>query len=194
MPSGEDLLNIIRYHVINSTLVQDDDNGPRNQSDSDSEFDVIIRSTLLTENVNLPGDRSQVIVIGDFDGNDTFYVQEAGRNVSFASENDGPQYQNLRVQPINQVLIPPGNLTTVAGQLGLSQLAILLGNANLVETLSNVQGLTIFAPENSALQSAQEAFAAASSEEQTNVLSNHVLMNQVVYSTQLPEDDDANDK
>lgn len=182
---------------MNSTLVQDDDNESDNQNNPDSEFDVIIRSTLLTDNVNLPGGRSQVIVVGEFDGdnsNDTFYIQEPTRNVSFASENDGPQYQNIRVQPISQVLTPPGNLTSVITALDLTQLATLLQGSNLVDTLAGAEnGLTIFAPQNSAIEGVQQAISSASTEEQTNVLRNHVLMNTVVYSTQLPEEDNEDD-
>lgn len=191
-PTGDDLLNAIRYHIINSTLAQNDDNKPANHHDPDSEFDdLVVRSTLLSgSEVTLPGDRSQVVVIKEFERNDTFYIQEAGRNVSFVSKEDGPLYENLRIQPITQVLKVPGPLTTTIDQLNLTQLAFVLNQTDLINPLNQTEnGLTIFAPENAAFEMILGTFVGISSDEQKNLLQNHVLMNQVVYTTQLPDDE-----
>ncbi len=116
--------------------------------------------------------------------NNTGYVQLASGNVSFALTQDGPQYENIRVQPITQVLTIPGSTSDVAGQLGASQLAQLLSGANLVQALDD-SIVTVFAPTNEAIQQVQSTVEAATEEQRTAVLLNHVLNGTVVYSTSL---------
>ncbi len=175
--SPEILVATLSYHVINSTV---------NVGNISSSGSTIASSSLVGEEyVQLPNNRSQVVVFRKY-GNDTAYVAEAARNVSFVNATDGPQYQNLRVQPITQVLSIPGNLTTVATELGASSLAEALTQANLLETLQNSRnGLTIFAPNNAAFEAAAETIAQATPEQVANVLTTHVINGTVAYSTVL---------
>lgn len=138
----------------------------------------------MSEYVMLPRNRSQVVVLSKHEGNNTAYVQLSSGNVSFAMTSDGPQYQNIRVQPIERVLTIPPATSEVATNLGASQLAQLLQGANLVEPLDN-SIVTVFAPTNQAIEQVQQQVMSATPEQQAAVLLNHVINGTVVYSTQL---------
>ncbi|PWY96988.1 FAS1 domain-containing protein [Testicularia cyperi] len=139
----------------------------------------------MSDYVMLGGrNRSQVAVLSKQASNNTNYVQLASGIVSFALTMDGPQYQNIRVQPITQVLTIPGTTSEVAGQLGASQLATLLQSANLVDALDN-SVVTVFAPANAAIEAAMSTIEMATPEQQMAVLLNHVVNGTVVYSTAL---------
>ncbi|EPQ28138.1 uncharacterized protein PFL1_04465 [Pseudozyma flocculosa PF-1] len=172
------LVNTIAYHVLNGTYKVDQLMAGQHT----------IAATALnsSEFVNLPGDRPQVAVLSKAMGNNTAFVYQAGRNVSFAGAMDGPMYQNILVQPIEQVLMVPGNVSDVAGMIGVSQLVQLLQSANLVEALDSMP-VTVFAPNNAAIQAAQSTIMAATPEQQVAVLSNHYIPGSVVYSTAIKD-------
>lgn len=79
-------------------------------TDSIGTKDKTIASSALVmpEFVSLPRNRSQVVVLSKYEQNNTVYVELESRNVSLAMAMDGAQYENIRVEPIDQVLsIPP---------------------------------------------------------------------------------------
>lgn len=139
---------------------------------------------VMPEFVSLPRNRSQVVVLSKYEQNNTAYVELSSRNVSLATTMDGPQYENIRVQPINQVLTIPPATSKVVTNLGASQLGQLLQSANLVEPL-DASVVTVFAPSNQAIEAAQSALSEASPEQKTAVLLNHVVNGSVIYSTSL---------
>ncbi|KAN0064044.1 hypothetical protein ACQY0O_003651 [Thecaphora frezii] len=170
------LIATIAYHVLNGTY----------PVDRISAENHTIAATALnnSEYVTLPNNRSQVVVLGKAAGNNTAFVHLASGNVSFANATNGPTYQSILVQPIEQVLKIPGNTSTVAGQLGAQQLAQLLQSANLVSALDR-SIVTVFAPNDAAFQAAQQTIQGATPEQQTAVLLNHVINGTTVYSTSL---------
>ncbi|TKY90247.1 hypothetical protein EX895_000245 [Sporisorium graminicola] len=173
---NQTLIATIAYHVLNGTV---------SYSQLGTDNKTIAASALnSSEFVHLPRNRSQVVVLSKHSGNNTAYVQLASGNVSFSLAQDGPQYQNIRVQPINQVLTVPTNTSGVASSLGASQLASLLGNAGLVDALDS-SIVTVFAPSNEAIQAVQSTVEAATDQQRQAVLLNHVLNGTVVYSTSL---------
>jgi uncharacterized surface protein with fasciclin (FAS1) repeats len=80
LPSANDLVRLITYHVLNGTWTND------RIDDDDNER--IAASTLLTDGVRLPGNRSQVVILdreGD-DDNERSFVIGTNSNVSFVSD------------------------------------------------------------------------------------------------------------
>lgn len=129
----------------------------------------------------------------DEEDNDQYIVLLANKNVTFTNSTDGPSFQNILVQPINEVLSIPGNLSSVAQSAGLDQISQLLQSANLIQPLQSAKGITLFAPTDAAVRSALQQIQSASKEQQMAVLANHVINGTVVYSSQLPfgDDDDS---
>ncbi|CDS00318.1 uncharacterized protein SPSC_00805 [Sporisorium scitamineum] len=170
------LIATIAYHVLNGWV---------SYSQLGTNNKTITASALnSTEFAHLPRNRSQVVVLSKYSGNNTAYVQLPTGNVSFSLTSNGPQYQNIRVQPINQVLTIPRNTTDVASGLGASQLAELLDNADL-ETALDSSIVTVFAPTNEAIQQVAQTVQSATDEQRAAVLLNHVINGTVVYSTSL---------
>lgn len=170
------LVATIAYHVLNGTYL--------NSQLAATNKTIAPTALNMSQFVMLPANRSQVAVLSRQQENNTAYVQLASGNVSFALTADGPQYQNLIVQPINTVLTIPGSTSDVAGQLGASSLAQLLDSADLVEPLDNSM-VTVFAPNNAAIEAVMSTIQGADAAAQQAVLLNHVINGTVVYSTAL---------
>lgn len=170
------LVATIAYHVLNGTYL--------NSELATTNKTIAPTALNQTQYVTLPRNRSQVAVLSRQSGNNTAYIQLASGNVSFALTADGPQYQNLRVQPITEVLTIPGATSQIATQLGASSLAQLLQSANLVTAL-DASVVTVFAPSNAAIDAAMSTIQAANASSQQAVLLNHVVNGTVVYSTAL---------
>lgn len=191
-PTGQELIHTIAYHVLTNRFEIDDI--PRDG------YEHEIAPTLLNS-TNAPN-RKQVVVLsrgnnntnGDDDDDGRPIIIQLENNVTFANNSDGPSYQSILVQPINTVLSVPGNLSqAITALAGANQINQLLQSANLISTLESLSAVTIFAPNNEAIQSANEQIQAASQTDQVNVLRNHVLNGTVAYSTNLPADDDDDD-
>lgn len=165
--SNDALIATLQYHVLNGTILV---------GDIPESGNLIVNSFLNNpEYVQLPNNASQVVVLSRT-GDNSYSIIEASQNASFASQQDGPTYQNLLVQPINTVLNIPGNLSSVVTALNATQLASALTQANLLETLQNSRnGLTVFAPTDAAFEAAQSTISAATPEQLTNVLATHVI-------------------
>lgn len=142
VPQGDELRSIITYHVLNYTLQQDD-------IDEGDDGEHTIALTLLSGDpyVLLPNNRSQALVLQEGEGDDQpAQIVQTTSNVSFVSNEDGPRFQNILVQPISQVLSIPGNVSSVATALNATSLAMLLQSTNLLDSLTSAPAMTIFAP------------------------------------------------
>lgn len=163
-----DLIATIQYHVLNGTY---------NVSQVMAGQHTIAGTLLTNETyVQLPGSRAQVVVLGKASDNNTVYVSEAGRNVSFASAQDGPTFMNLLVQPIETVLMIPGNSSDALQMAGATTLATQLQQLNLADALNSAgSGLTVFAPSNEAFGAVMSQLEGASQADLTNAILNHVI-------------------
>jgi len=85
---------------------------------------------------------------------------------------------------IDQILDLPMTLTATAGTL-IPALAGLITQANLLEPLEAIDGVTIFAPNDMAVQSIASAVGNLTDTQISTILGNHVINGSVAYSTQL---------
>ncbi|KAG1787952.1 FAS1 domain-containing protein [Suillus plorans] len=144
------VLDLLSYHVVSG-----------NFTDQTSPYpNITLGRTLLNDSslVWLEGNESQVLAWSN--GSDGLFVLNNGTTVPVVNKTT---YQNIQVLVINSVLQIPQNLsdtlanstydvTSVAG--GLSSINIPTTNSTLLDVLNNAHGITIFAPNNTAIASA----------------------------------------
>ncbi|GAA6016375.1 hypothetical protein JCM11491_002390, partial [Sporobolomyces phaffii] len=138
---------------------------------------TVARSALNSSTyVNLPSNASQVAVF-----NQSAVVLQATSN---ANPTEIFTYENLVVYVIDEVLTIPGNLTTVATDLGLTSLtgALTQYAPSAIPALTSTKGITVFAPVNSAFESAASLIGTLNQTAIADVLLNHVINGTVVYS------------
>lgn len=82
--------------------------------------------------------------------------------------------------------IPP-RLTDVAVAANLTSLAGALTQLNLVDTLTGLSDITVFAPTNQAFEAIGSALPTLSPEQLTSILQYHVVNSSVLYSTDLSD-------
>lgn len=146
---------------------------------------TIARSALNSSTyVNLPSNASQVAVItsgGAGQNNQSATVVQASRNVTSSAYT---KVANLDVYIIDEVLSIPGNLTATASAANLSSLVGALSQyaPSAVPALTQAKGITVFAPVNSAFESAASLIGTLNETTIANVLLNHVINGTVVYS------------
>jgi uncharacterized surface protein with fasciclin (FAS1) repeats len=129
----------------------------------------------------LPANATEPVVFANGTNGTAIIVQPTSNATILA----GPvRAANLLVYVIDQVLTLPRTLSQTAGDL-FGSLAGLLGQANLVEPLEAIRGITVFAPIDSAIAPVADAYGQLNSSAQAAVLANHVINGSVVYSTQL---------
>lgn len=85
---------------------------------------------------------------------------------------------------IDTLLTPPGNIESVAPK-NFPVLGSALESFGLGPALDAVKGITVFAPQDAALQAALPALMSANTTVATSVLLNHILNGTVAYSTTL---------
>ncbi|KAG2116437.1 FAS1 domain-containing protein [Suillus discolor] len=144
------VLDLLSYHVVSG-----------NFTDQTSPYpNITLGRTLLNDSslVRLEGNESQVLAWSN--GSDGLFVLNNGTTVPVVNKTT---YQNIQVLVINSVLQIPQNLsdtlanstydvTSVAG--GLSSINIPTTDSTLLDVLNNAHGITIFAPNNTAIASA----------------------------------------
>ncbi len=91
------------------------------------------------------------------------------------------------IHVIDSVLSIPSNLTTTLVENNLTALTGVATTADLVDTLTDISQLTIFAPNNAAFEAIPDAAAGLSVEELTTVLGYHVIEGAVVYSVDVED-------
>ncbi|KAK0647117.1 FAS1 domain-containing protein [Cercophora newfieldiana] len=89
------------------------------------------------------------------------------------------------VHIIDSVLSIPPNLTVALTQGNLTSLAGAATKANLVQAVSDIQELTLFAPNNEAFAAVADVAAGLTIEQLTAVLGYHVISGSVVYSSDI---------
>lgn len=89
------------------------------------------------------------------------------------------------VHVIDNVLSIPSDLTGVLGQENLTALAGAVTTANLGATLTGLEQLTLFAPNNAAFDKIRDVASTLTVEQLTDVLSYHAVAGAVVYSTDI---------
>ncbi|TEB32474.1 FAS1 domain-containing protein [Coprinellus micaceus] len=144
-----------------------------------------IGRTLLndTDYVNLEGNKSQVLAWTNNQGQ--LQILNQPMNVTVGNST---QFRNLQVANIDQVLVPPGNISTALTATQLPYGTDGGGNASSLQVLNNIQGFTLFAPSadaftsefNTTLQSLQSNQSAV-----TTLLQNHFVNGSTIYSPTL---------
>ncbi|CAG7846305.1 SubName: Full=Related to TGF beta induced protein ig-h3 {ECO:0000313/EMBL:CCA69644.1} [Serendipita indica DSM 11827] len=167
------IADILAYHVTAGVV----------DTDKLNETPTVVRSSLgSAPAVELPANQTQVLVVGKAN-NGTVFLENNGRNVQVAAN---ATYANLRVLAINRVLSIPANISTVAAQT--SEISALVGAVTsaapqVLTALVGVKGLTLFAPNNAAIQAVASQLPNLNQTTLTNVLLNHVINGTAVYST-----------
>merc|ERR1712156_1316469 len=81
----------------------------------------------------------------------------------------------------------PGNLVEVASKLdGFTTLVALVKELDLVETLSNVEAATVFAPTDDAFAKVAEVLPTLTTEEKTAIVARHVIAGKTVMAADVP--------
>jgi uncharacterized surface protein with fasciclin (FAS1) repeats len=167
------IADILAYHVTAGVV----------DTDKLNETPTVVRSSLRgAPAVELPANQTQVLVVGKAN-NGTVFIQNNGQNVQSSAN---ATYANLHVLAINRVLSIPGNISTVVGQTSeISALAGAVTSAapEVLTALTQVKGLTLFAPNNAAIQAVASQLPNLNKTTLTNVLLNHVINGTAVYST-----------
>lgn len=89
------------------------------------------------------------------------------------------------VHVIDTVLTIPMSIAETAAAANLTQLTGALTKANLVDTVTGLEDVTVFAPTNEAFEKIASVAAGLTVEELTDILTYHVVAGTVGYSTEL---------
>jgi uncharacterized surface protein with fasciclin (FAS1) repeats len=146
---------------------------------------LTIARTLLKDppTVNLPGNQAQVIVLSEAP-NGNLMVVDAAYNQNITSQASF-KYENLQIEAIPAIFTVPRNfMATVAGIGDLTSVGALTDalDPNLPSVLGQIQGITAFAPVNSAIT---DEHASVSPADAKKILLNHIINGTVTYSPQM---------
>jgi len=173
---------ILSYHIVNGSYPANSVAPARSHS--------IVR-TLLTNSsyVNLGGN-AQVQVLEQSPNGTSVLVRQTTTN---ATVTNTTTYQNLIIHVVDKVLTPPGDLKAVLSsslnsrsQGGFAGLGGSLQKVGLLESLNNASSTTVLAPTDDAFAAINTTTTNLTNDQLTSILQNHVINNNVVYSTQLP--------
>ena len=179
---------ILSYHLINGSYPADVIAPARSHS---------IAPTFLTNDtyVNLGG-LPQVQVLEKTPEGNGVVVR---RTIGNATVTSSTTYQNLIIHVIDTVLTPPPDLkaalsTSLVSRApgGFSQLGAALQKVGQLDALNNAASTTVFAPIDEAFAAINTTVAGLTNEQLTSVLNNHVLQNNLLYSTELGNTPNAN--
>ncbi|KAJ4301397.1 hypothetical protein N0V90_003489 [Kalmusia sp. IMI 367209] len=175
----EAIAALLAYHVLNGTYVSTDFNGVPTYV-----------NTLFTQSYVIDGSAATNVT----DGQNVGLVLN-GKNATILSgelqsanvvQADIQSVSGITVHKIDEVLVIPRNLSATLSrlpQVGLSAALGALTATELVETVDTVEDLTIFVPNNDAFVIAASAFANASVETLTSVLTYHAVTGAVVFAS-----------
>lgn len=193
----QSLFNTLLYHIVDEDLTDDDGDIPVSPSHSVSE-------TLLTGsaggNIQFPNGTSVPLILArDSQDSDTFTILGTASNITVSAQPT--EAANLQIYTIDQIISLPPSLAELAEAAGLTQLATVLSDQGLLETLnSSTSGLTIFAPNDAAFEAISETLGGLSDEQVVAILQNHVVNGTVAFSDDIADainddddDDDNND-
>lgn len=171
------LTQILAYHVLNNTYTSD--------GIATAPAHTLGRTLLKGGNYTLPGNRSQPLVLAKSSNstNGTSF-DLVGSSSNITVTGNATKAANLEIYVVDRVIPIPPRIEEIAPQL-VPQLAGVLNTTNLLDPLKEAQGITVFAPNDAALQAAQGQLASLSQENITAIVSNHVINGTVVYSNNL---------
>lgn len=167
------LTQILSYHIANNTYLPAGIQSAPNHT--------IARTLLRGGNYSLPGNKSAPVVLSKTGGNTTFQILQAPSNVNVT----GPvAAANLQIYIIDAVLSLPFTISEAAQTL-FPSLATVATQVGLIEPLEAAEGITIFAPNDSALAGVQSALGTLNQTQIMTILGNHVINGSVAYSDRL---------
>ncbi|CAE6393730.1 unnamed protein product [Rhizoctonia solani] len=179
---------ILSYHLINGSYPADVIAPARSHS---------IAPTFLTNDtyVNLGGLPQVQVLEKTPDGNGVV----VRRTIGNATVTGSTTYQNLIIHVIDTVLSPPSDLKTALSTSlvsrapgGFSQLGGSLQKVGLLDQVNDAGSITVFAPVDDAFAAINQPVAGLTNEQLSSVLQNHVLNNNLLYSTELGNTPNAN--
>ncbi|PBK88355.1 FAS1 domain-containing protein [Armillaria gallica] len=192
LSSDDDLFALtILYHIVSGNF------SPNNDTNATLEAEtypnVTIGRTLLDDPsvVQLEGDKSQVLVWSNIDGQIEMYNQPTSVSVQ-----NSTVVENLLVNRINGVLIIPPNVSDVLAEQNLTYLAGFLDSTTITssngsnETITglldgdSVHGFTFFAPDNAAIELEGSSLTSVADNKTAllTILSNHIVNGTTIYS------------
>lgn len=168
------LTTILSYHIANNSYL------PAGIATAPNH--TIARTLLNTGNYTLPGGRSAPLVLAKNSTNATmFNILQAASNTSAM----GPvAAANLQVYIIDSVLSLPPSIAEAATQFAPA-LAGVAGSAGLLDALAASDALTIFAPNDAALNGVASALGSLNTTQIQTILGNHIINGTAAYSDRL---------
>merc|ERR1712032_1175488 len=163
--------SLLRYHVLQSTVYA-----------SDITQTPVFAPTYLNSSMysNVTGGQ---VVEARMQDDEVQFVSGLKQVSTVAQPN--VNYTNGVVHIIDDVLMIPGNLTSTAQNANLTAFLGAAENASVASTLLGAEDLTIFAPSNSAFQDIGSLVGNLTMEQLANILSYHVIIGTVAYSSDL---------
>jgi len=164
---------VLAYHVLQGPFLNSSffSNSPNN---------TVIR-TLLNDSslVQLEGNKPQVVVATVKDGKITILNQNPNPTVSKSLN-----FSNIDLLEIDNVLTPPGNISSELQNAKLTAFTAALSQAGLTGAVEAAHGVTIFAPTDTAFEAALAKFGSQASNVTLIqiVLQNHIINASSIYS------------
>ncbi|KAK1756789.1 beta-Ig-H3/Fasciclin [Echria macrotheca] len=164
---------LLTYHVLNGTFYSSQLIGASNP---------VFPPTLLTNTTYSTISGGQRVEVKGQDGTVAIF---SGNGAEAKVQAADFNFTGGTVHIIDSVLSIPGNLTDVLTFNNLTSLAGAVTQANLVQPLTNLAELTLFAPNNDAFAAISDVAANLTVEQLTGVLGYHVIPGAVVYSADI---------
>ncbi|KAF8533405.1 FAS1 domain-containing protein [Trichophaea hybrida] len=171
--TSEELKEVLTYHVLDGTYY----------SSAFKEKPQFL-PTLLGEFQdfrNLSG-ASQVVKVLKEDGMAHVY---GGLGMKIGVQKADLNFTGGVLHIMDSVIPPPMKVSITAKVANLTSLAGALIEANLVETVDSMAGITVFAPTNDAFQAIGNLLTNLTTQQLTDILTYHVVSRAVAYSTSL---------
>ncbi|KAH7890248.1 FAS1 domain-containing protein [Phlebopus sp. FC_14] len=180
------IADAVSYYVVPGNFIKETATYPN----------VTIGRTLLNDSalVNLEGGKAQVLAWSKM-SNGTLFVINNGTNITVTNTTE---YKNTTIAVIDSLIYAPPNMTTILANATyqLTMLSSVLAATMLpgngtsspsLDVLTSARGITVFAPNNTAIQAAQSTLTGLQSNQTAlvNLIKNHVINGTSVYSTEI---------
>lgn len=166
---------ILSYHILNDTYAVG--------GVAVSPAHTIARSLLTGGDYMLPGNRTAPLVLTKNATDSEMFTILTEVNTTAM----GPaQAANLNVFIIDTVLSIPPSLGTLAGTV-VPKLAGLIESSGLLDALNNQPGLTIFAPNDAAIDAISSQLPSLNETTVQTILANHVINGTTAYSDRITD-------
>lgn len=188
------LSQVLQYHIIEDDITDDDIAVSPAHTVKDTMLEGGMDSTLIQYGND---DSVPIVLTRESDSAEGFSIFNNGQPINVTGE--AVEVGNIQLYTIDQLIPLPPSLAELAESAGLTQLAMALTNAGLLDALnSSSGGLTIFAPNDAAFEAIASDIAGLDDATVAAVLSNHVVNGTVATSDDIPleggddDDDDEN--